>query len=208
MQPLLKKRIEGARARAQIRQAWYGMDPQPGAPQGLDPANAEIFHIVRPRDRELAMLYAEHARWAERETVKALNLASLDASSASSAASRANKAAMDAMRQKDFDFRVYEEQPLPGEPWFARPTKSSGSHGQLKRALPPGGVNLDHLAAWFKKYPGPPGTYAPNRSMRQEQFQQRMAICPPAVALPTCSQRGPALSTVRRRRHAELEAFW
>eukprot|EP00959_Pyramimonas_sp_CCMP1952_P306202 6408403-Pyramimonas_sp.AAC.1 len=76
---------------------------------GLDPSSASILHITRPRDSELAMLFAEHARWAQRETLKALRLAAADASQAVDSASRAAAGVSSALRQPGVEFPVYKD---------------------------------------------------------------------------------------------------
>merc|ERR1719433_2311893 len=107
-------------ARGAIERTAYGMSRAPGSPSGgFDPVGRQIMHMVHPRDSEVAMLMAEHARWAQRETLKALHLASTDAARAVDAASHANEAALEALRRPGAPFPVYGERPLPGEPWIA-----------------------------------------------------------------------------------------
>eukprot|EP00438_Fugacium_kawagutii_P033319 Skav219648 [mRNA] locus=scaffold628:358943:361451:- [translate_table: standard] len=76
--------------------------------------------MAHPRSSEIAMLMAEHARWAQRDALKALYLAASDSNQASEAAQRANAAVMQAMRQPNSSFPVYDEKPLPMEPWLTR----------------------------------------------------------------------------------------
>ncbi|CAK0820483.1 unnamed protein product, partial [Prorocentrum cordatum] len=148
---------------------------------GLDPSSASILHITRPRDSELAMLFAEHARWAQRETLKALRLAAADASQAVDSASRAAAGVSSALRQPGVEFPVYKEKALPGEPWFAgsQPQKWHG----LLQGQPPGGTSLRDLALWFQKHPGPPD---------QEEVPKIDMGTPQKAGAARISDRGPA----------------
>lgn len=142
------KAISHGKAVKAMRRAAFDM------PQGMDPANAQIYHMVNPRDSEVAILMAAHANWARRETIKALRLASMDAARASDAAGRANAAVMEALRQPSAKFTIYQERPLPMEPWFAG--KAGGPLRGLLRSDSPRGIHLQRLADWFEKHPGPP----------------------------------------------------
>lgn len=131
----------------------YNLGPKPGLPNGLDPANAMIYYTAHPRDSELSDYYAEHCRWAARETLKALKLSADDAVAASEAAGRANTAALGALRQPAAQFPRYEERPMAGEPWAVlkgAPTK----HGF--NIQNPENVDLRKVMKWFEKHPGPP----------------------------------------------------
>jgi len=151
-QDLLARQAQNA-----VTRAAYGLGPRRGAPGGLDPANAAIHHIVEPRDSEVAMILAEHARTAQRSALKALSLAAKDAARATEAASRANTAASEALSVPAASFPVYKERLLPGEPWFVGINNQDkpSPYGWLQ-ARPPEGVNLEKLSEWFEKYPGPP----------------------------------------------------
>lgn len=131
-------------------------------PEELDPSNASILHMAHPRSREVAMLMAEHARWAQREALKALYLAAGDSNQAFEAARRANEAVMQAMRQPNASFPVYAEKPLPMEPWLAAarwPTDPPDPLRTMTLGDSAPGVHLERLAQWFQLHPRPP---APN----------------------------------------------
>lgn len=128
-------------------------------PEELDPANASILHMAHPRSREVAMLMAEHARWAQRDALKALFLAASDSNQAFEAARRANEAVMQAMRQPNASFPVYAEKPLPLEPWLAAekwPIDPPDPLRTMPLGNPPPGVHLERLAQWFQLHPRPP----------------------------------------------------
>ncbi|CAE7272412.1 Srsf3 [Symbiodinium pilosum] len=121
-------------------------------PSELDPSNANVMHMVKPRSSEVAILMAEHARWAQREALKALYLASADSNQAFEAARRANVAAMEALRQPSASFPTYAERPLPGEPWLSAarwPTDPPDPLRTMPRGSSPPGVHLERLAEWF-----------------------------------------------------------
>lgn len=128
-------------------------------PEELDPANASVLHMAHPRSREVAMLMAEHARWAQRDALKALYLAASDSNQAFEASRRANEAVMQAMRQPNASFPVYAEKPLPMEPWLAAERWPTDPPDPL-RTMPLGnsapGVHLERLAQWFQLHPRPP----------------------------------------------------
>lgn len=128
-------------------------------PSELDSSNGNIMHMVKPRSSEVALLMAEHARWAQREALKALYLAAADSNQAFEAARRANVAAMEALRQPNSSFPTYAERPLPGEPWLSAarfPTDPPDPQRTMPVGSPPTGVHLERLAEWFRLHPRPP----------------------------------------------------
>eukprot|EP00929_Paragymnodinium_shiwhaense_P061725 TRINITY_DN30852_c0_g1_i2.p1 TRINITY_DN30852_c0_g1~~TRINITY_DN30852_c0_g1_i2.p1 ORF type:complete len:335 (-),score=60.37 TRINITY_DN30852_c0_g1_i2:65-1015(-) len=140
----------------------YGWAPQPGAPHGLDPANAQIYYTVHPRASEQAGYLAEHARWAQRETLKALKLASEDAAEATEAASRTNEATLRALRSTAAQaasrtFPEMMERQLPGQPWRVLVGPKLGRGKMLSARPPESAADLENLLTWFKRHPGPPG---------------------------------------------------
>eukprot|EP00437_Effrenium_voratum_P060070 CAMPEP_0181496254 /NCGR_PEP_ID=MMETSP1110-20121109/52866_1 /TAXON_ID=174948 /ORGANISM="Symbiodinium sp., Strain CCMP421" /LENGTH=361 /DNA_ID=CAMNT_0023624039 /DNA_START=12 /DNA_END=1097 /DNA_ORIENTATION=+ len=123
-----------------------------GVPEELDPSNASILHMAHPRSSEVAMVMAEHARWAQREAMKALYLAASDSNQAS-------EAAQQSMRQPNASFPVYAEKPLPMEPWSAAerwPTDPPDPLRTMPMGNTPPGVHLERLAEWFRLHPRPP----------------------------------------------------
>lgn len=147
------KRHQGA-----ILRTLYNYGPNAGV--GYDISNAQIMHLVQLRSPEASMVLAEHAQWANRESLKALSLAAKDAVEAAEAANRANAAVMKALRRPSAEFVMYQEKPMLTEPWVATPTKPVNEEGQpikgIHIAVPPKGINLHDLADWLQQNPGPP----------------------------------------------------
>lgn len=122
------------------------------------------------------MLLAEHARWAQREALKALHLATEDASRAAEAAGRANTATLKALRQPGASFPVYAERPLPGEPYEIEVEEHRRPSGWFQGHVQE--VDLPQLARWFAAHPGPP---PPPPAPRAAAAPRGGAASPPAL---------------------------
>lgn len=201
----LREMAREAYAKREMRKAAYGLLPQRGAPRGVDPSSASILHVTQPDERELAIIFAEHARWAQRETLKALSIAAADTATATEAASRANVAALEALRQPGASFPVMAHKPVTGGPWDASPPSVSGrsAHGTgATRPLWP----MRPLAAGARGAPPAPATL-PMRLQAGSWFAFLAAVAPvPAAAAVAPQPVAPALRVEppRGRRMAAL----